>query len=295
MANKYEFGLDILNDVLFRASEPTSGSDYINAAKAYIYKSYLEILGERKWLSAVANPPLTLTTYAEQTGTATCVEGSTSVTLDDTIATTMINRKFKMDDTGVVYRVSAHTAGTAAVTLDATYKEGDDLTGAFTIFQDEYDLSSTVLMVWGFWNRNDGRVIYPENSKHMAEHYGSRTVSTSDGDICRIGMIGNQRIRIYPWTVSAETLEYEYTAIPDEFDYTGSGSGDTPVLALSERALIADMALELVLFVKNDARLGTQALITKRTHGKIKDSEHSRTKTSHMSPRKGTGLGRTRH
>ena len=96
MAN-YFYGQDILTDVLFRGGERQdltgSVSDYLAATKRYIMRAYYDILGDYPWPTALADPPGVISTIAKVTGTATCTEGSASVTLSATVADSLTGRK----------------------------------------------------------------------------------------------------------------------------------------------------------------------------------------------------------
>lgn len=285
MGNKYEFGLDILTDVLFRGGE-NSGSDYEDACKRYIWRAYIDMLRVKPWTSALKDPPGVINTLDEETGTATITSGSASVTLAASIAVSMTGRKFKIDDESVVYRISAHTTGTTAITLDATYKEDSVTAGAFTIFEDEYDLASDCLIPWRLWSRqHPNHIVHPVDEANLHEHYPNRTVT---GMVERASIIGGRRIRISPRPESAETLEYAYTPIPSEFDYAGSDSGDTPIVALDERPIIADIALAWLMFDKNDPRLGVLKQLIQEQYGLAANTYAVRNKAS-MTPRYGLG------
>ena len=291
MGNTYEFGLDILNDVLVRAGEPTSGSEFSDQVKRYIWRGYIELLKAGPRLAAKKDPPGVISTVAKVTGTASVTEGSASVTLDATVAASMSGRKFVFDDENVPYRITAHTAGTAAVTLDATFKEDTKASAVYTIFQDEYDLATDCLIPWRFWFRGSlSRKLTFVTEDEMTSLHPTRIISTANGPVIKIGLISEKRVRIVPWTEDAETIEYSYTIEPTELDYTGAGAGDTPIVEHADRYIVADYAFMMLLFDKNDERFNGMVQIL---NAGVRGGENfkARSYKSRMRPRRGSSLG----
>ena len=279
----FQFGADILQDVLFRSDEPATGSDYEAAAKRYINRVYWDVISWAAWAWAIKYPPGVFQTVAKVTGTATVTEGSTSVTLGATVATSMINRKFQIDNEGVPYRISAHTAGTAAVTLDAAYTESTGSALAFTIFQDEYQLSTLTIRPFSFWfrNRPQGRVT-PVNDEEMR---AKTWYISSVNQVFEIAMIDDQRVRIRPWTEDAITIEYDYVERQSALTFD-STSTDTPIVPEDDRHVLADWACHYLQTDKNMIeKASTNLIMTKNKLDKMFDKSFpSRRVRLHMRP-----------
>jgi hypothetical protein len=85
------------------------------------------------------------------TGTILVTNGSTSVTLSSAPAVglgSFAGGKLTVigdtNDNSAVYRISSHTAGTTAITLDAAFTGADSTAATYRIYFDEYTLSSDV-------------------------------------------------------------------------------------------------------------------------------------------------------
>ena len=81
------------------------------------------------------------------TGTISVTKGSTSATLSATQATSLAERVIIVTGNTTedgVYRISAHTAGTDAVTLASAYTGPTDAEAAYVVYGDEYDLAADV-------------------------------------------------------------------------------------------------------------------------------------------------------
>lgn len=241
MAN-YDTGSDILSDILTRASEPTNGtSDYEAAAKRYIQQAYWDIYSWARWGWNLKYPPGVFQTVDKATGTATVTKGSATVTLGASIATSMAGRKFQIDNEGVAYRVSTHTAGTATLTLDVVYTEASGSAQAFTIYQDEYQLATGangVIKPYRFWYRNrpdtEIRILTAQDQGRQLR-YGSVYVYD-------IALITNDRVRVRPWPEEAKTIEYDYSERQSALTFD-STANDTPAIPVDDRVVIAYLAL----------------------------------------------------
>jgi len=252
---QWDTGQDIVIDVLGRAGElrgntrtfaNAANSDYFEAAKEYVLRIYRDFLADAPWPFALKDPPGLLALKGEVSGQGSATNGSTTVTLDATIATSMAGRKFKMDVEGVIYRISAHTAGTTILTLDTAYLE-ETYAGNYTIFQDEYELASDCIQPWDFWPRGESlnRVDFMGIGEMRRRFLFRGHMST---DIHRISIIRNSfppKVRVTPWTTDDQTLEYEYTYMPSVLDWSG-GSTDTPIIPAHDRHVLADGALSLL-------------------------------------------------
>jgi hypothetical protein len=266
-------GLDILQAVLLDASESSSiVGDYGTDSKRYVRETYWSLLGTERWPWALSPTKGIITTLPKQDVVVLSISAATPaiVTLSAVIASTQIGMKFYMDGNQSVYRVSAHTAGTDTLTLDAKYVE-TETAGSAVIFQDEYELPSTILKPWDpFWPRGwQYSPIQLWDKPRFEGQYGNGSWAYGFGIIeaaCEInpsdysaGASGvTRRIRLAPWSEDALNIEFDYATFHD-LDFSGSGSADTPRVPREYRSAIAYGATFRLLERKDDSRANTFA------------------------------------
>lgn len=254
----FEYGRDILQDVLFRAGEKTDLvgilSDYFDRTKVYIQRVYKDILGYAPWPWAIKNPPGVLNIEKARKNTLTVDNGSTSATLGSSVPVSLAGYFVFLDDGQVPYRILAHNSGTAEITLDAPFKELSVSGAPCTIFKDEYQLPEDCLKIWSAWDRNNiGCEVDIINPEEMRRNHPNRLVSGNR--IQKITLIRSNIVRIYPWPLFDDiTLEYDYTVKPTSDLTFDASANDIPIVPLVDRHVIADAALVLLMIDKNDAR-----------------------------------------
>ncbi len=261
MPQQFQYGLNILNNVLWRIRQlkivDETATDYYESVMGYVQRGYYDLLSHAPWKWGLKDPPGTLDILHQKTGTVTCTQDSASVTLGATVTPSLAGWWFKIDAENVLYRISSHTAGTAAVTLDATYKEENVTLGAYTVFKDEYALVSDCLKIWRAWNRKwpsqPIKILSPEEIHNWRT---DRDIYTTSTGIFEMAQIRNDKVRIYPWPYSENiTVEYEYSIKPSAdltFDQTAT---DTPIIPIESRHVIADWALVLLASDLGDQRV----------------------------------------
>lgn len=238
-------------DLLYYAQKCGGGSastsdDYTDQAKAAIRQNYFEILMLEPWLFGLNPTPGIIVTTASQTVTVLSISGAT-VTLSANITDTVADQKFMLDGQQAMYRILTHTAGTATLVLDAAYVE-TPTSGPATIFQDEYNLSSTCMVCWGplSLRGNYEDEIEIVGQQQFKAKYGAGVTSTNAppevATMIRYTSAGLPRIQLAPWPNSRVVIEYDYSKFHN-LDFAGSGSGDTPLLPLQNRWVIAERAL----------------------------------------------------
>lgn len=263
-------GLDIAHAALLDAGEAASiTGNYGNDAKRAVRNAYWSVLGHARWPWAMSPTPNVITTSAAQSVTVSSIS-TTTVTLSASIATSMAGRKFYLDGNQSVYRISAHTAGTDTLTLDASYVESLT-TGPATIFQDEYAIPATCLKIWDpLWPRGwqwDPITIIDKSL--FEQRYGRGAWGFGSGIIehaCEIhpqaytaGAKGvTRQLRFAPWSEDALNIEHDYTMFHD-LDFGGSGETDTPKIPREHRAVVAHFAASALLLGKDDSKSSTYA------------------------------------
>ncbi len=275
-------GLDIAQAALLDAGESSSISgNYGDDAKRAVRNAYWSVLAHARWPWAMSPTPNVITTYAAQTVTVSSIS-TTTVTLSASIATTMAGRKFYLDANQSVYRISAHTAGTAILTLDATYVESTT-TGSGVIFQDEYAIPATCLRIWDpLWPRGWqwdpitflDKPMFEQRYGRGAWGFGSGIVEHAceiHPDAYSAGAKGvTRKIRFAPWSEDALSIEHDYTMFHD-LDFGGSGETDTPKIPREHRAVLVHFAASALLLGKDDTKSTTYAQLGAGKLAEMKD------------------------
>ena len=257
---------DIVNDVLFRNDEPTDGTsdfdakvlEHVNRAYKAIWSNSGELDPEVHetwtWLrksipgSIILEPSIT-------DGTVAVTNDSAIATLSAPPADSMNNWFFKVDGFADVFRVEAHTAASAALTLSSIYTGATDTTASYRLFKLEYDLASDLR-----------RVVFPmrvfQDSKREITRTSERDFQMRwPLNLIESGVpdafieVGERKIMFnrYGRTTADEFIrvEYDYEIVPD--DLTDSAAS-IPLVPFEYRFIISDWASYLLSVDKDDDR-----------------------------------------
>jgi len=264
-------GRDILQAVLLNGGDSSSVTgDYATDSKRYIRETYWSLLGHERWPWALSPTPGIITTLAKQDITVSSISAATPaiVTLSATIATSQAGMKFYLEGEQSVYRVAAHTGGTATLTLDAKYVE-TNTAGAAVLYQDEYQYPSTLLKAWDpftprgwmyapikLWDKPRFEEKFPKGSWGYGNGIieAACEINPSSYSVSATGVI--RRVRFAPWSEEAINIEFDYATFHD-LDFSGSGDGDTPRVPREYRSAIAYGATFLLLQAKDEPRAAT--------------------------------------
>ena len=260
--NDFLYGKDVLLWVLDAGQQTAvTTDDYATSVKGAVLQAYWDCLAARKWPFALASTPAVLSTVAKQAVTVSSISG-TALTLSAALTPSMAGYKFYLDGQQAIYRVTAHTAATTAVTLDASYVE-TPTSGAGTFFKDEYALTANCIRPWGpFWYRGQpgARDIDLLDNDEFKGRFGHGTLS-SGGYVEAVTPVRDQAmtaggnglwtVQVAPWSEDAVNLEYDYTEF-DELDFSGTGLADTPKIPRHDRIVIGYRALFHLLRTKDD-------------------------------------------
>lgn len=269
MAN-LQYSSDILDYILFKSGEKTDGtSDFDDVALEYLNTAYRKI-----WMGGMEFDPtinedwtwlrdkntLTLQTKIS-TGTVSVTNNSASATLSATQATDLDDWFFKVDDHEDVFRVSAHTGGSAALTLDSVYTGDTNGTANYKVVKLEYALQSDVLHVLspmqtqrsnGKLGRIDGIALQKIPPPHLIRAGVPENFAQVDESTVRFDRYADSEL---------VRIDYRYKKRPA--DLTDSGS-EEPLVPLRHRHVIGNIALFDILVDKNDNRSDTVGLIAKQ-------------------------------
>lgn len=277
MAN-YQFSADLIADILFRAGEPTDGtSDFDAVALQYLNRAYQALVlggGEvdpeinEDWWWARKHPPGVLNLTPEiTTGTISATNNSTSATLTSAPTPSVAGYFLRIGDHPDIFRISAHTAATTALTLDAAFT-GETISGAtYSLFRSEYDLASDVLRVVSPMRIYQGRLCEVDGVELMSleRDYPLREIQA--GPPLQFALVTESKVRFSHFGPASDLapnmirVEYDYTYRPA--DLTDSGS-EEPIVPRNYRKLLCDIALTFLFVDKNDDRAPSVSGLAKK-------------------------------
>ena len=276
MAN-LQFSADILDDILFRAGEPTDGtSDFDADALRALNRAYqalwmggseLDPTINEDWWWLLADPPLTLTLEPLiDGGTVSVTNNNTSATFSTTpsplIDSDVTNWFLKIDGHPDVFRVKSISSATA--TLDSVYTGKTDTAAGYRLMKLEYALNSNVLRITGPMrtfaesrDRIDGIALL-----ELEERYPLRLVSS--GVPRNFAHITETKVRMSHYGLTSSTglirVEYHFlekpTLLPDN-------TSEQPVIPWQYRKNLADWALWFLQANKNDSKAASTFALAK--------------------------------
>lgn len=139
---------DIYASVLEEIGEQTSNTNALNKVKRYVNAIYVDEVvpfKDWKWLRKTTN---VIHKASYEDGTVTVTPNSTTITLSTTPAAALgsfANYKFSATGFSEIYDISAHTAGSATVTLSSAFQGTLSTTATFRIWRDRFDLPTDCL------------------------------------------------------------------------------------------------------------------------------------------------------
>lgn len=189
--------------------------------------AYQDIIGKWNWSWLKAFTQVTLATDYT-TGTASVSAGSDTVTLSGTIATSQAGRFIQFSSARTWYQITAHTAGTATLTISPVYAPATDyVAGIFTIRTIFYSLPSTVEHVIGARQTTMPRSLEVmdrtrNNELVWLSNFVGPTLAYIPGGL---DSSGNWQFTPYPFPNDNYVLEFYYLKRITDL----SGDTDTPI------------------------------------------------------------------
>lgn len=240
---------DIKSWLLSLGDFQATGDDFDAEVGSAIVRAWEDLHARHPWWWATKFPNGAFVTTADITNrTLTISSTGTSVTgtLSSTVSTDLDNYKIKPSGKNWAARITAHTAGSANVTLDAV-PETIAAGTACVIFQDEYQLASDLQHFVDGLHRGDGHFVESWTMERLVAEYPDPP-SGGDSPVA-FARINQRRIRLSHYPQNVYRYEYPYTALLDK----PSGSGD---LAIDRnwRHLLADGAAFFAFLFKSDKR-----------------------------------------
>lgn len=279
---------DILDWCLFQAGEPTDGtSDFHSHAIACLNRAYRDIwMGggalvkdmNEPWLWLKKDPPgvLTLNPVID-TGTVNVTNNSTSITFSSGPAPSVAGRFFKVDGHPDIFRVSAHTAGATAATLDSVYTGATNTAANYKVMQLEYTLASDLLRVMAPMR------VYKDNKEEidgvdltsLERDYPLSLVESGTPDV--FAMVTETKVRFnrYGGVSSTELIRVEYDYLQKPATELADNSTE-PLIPLEHRQVLADVTLFYLFTAKSDQRAGDIGLMAKSGLGAMQNDNRAR-------------------
>ena len=257
---------DIVDYILANANESTDGSSshegdaliFLNRAYQALADGGGELLpGNREtWWWLRKDPPavLTLEPFIE-TGSVAVTNNSTTISFSSAPTKDLDNWFFKVTGHGDVFRISAHTSGAAAATLDAVYTGDTDATASYRVFKLEYELASDLreLLSPMRVTRDDRREIEGADMMGMEDLWPLSRVGT--GVPRMFAMVDETKVRFshYGGLDSTDLIrvEYDYNFVPTDLT---DAAGSVPVVPRHHRHVLADYATYMMALRKGDSR-----------------------------------------
>lgn len=291
MAN-LTFTSDLLADILFRAGEPTSGTSDFNAvALIYLNRAYQALVmggGEvdaeinEDWWWAKKQPPGVINLESSYTsGTVSVTNNSASITLSAVVAGSRAGWFFRVEGHSDIFRVIAHTGGTAAMTLDAPFTGSTNAATTYRLFKAEYDLASDVLKVMSPMRVYQGTLSEVDGVELMALERDWPLRDINAGPPLQFALSTESKVRFShygpPDTTSVPNLirlEYDYIARPP--DLTSPGTTEEPIVPKQYRKILSDIALTFLFVDKNDDRASMVSGLAKKGLNAMMNEQRSR-------------------
>jgi hypothetical protein len=238
---------DLLTDVLDRVGELDSASgDYYTTVGRQVVRAYFAILNTHPFLCTRAATPQAIRTIAAVDVTVSLTAESATATLSAVSATSYAGRKLKVGQDW--YRITAHTAGTATLTLDAEAL-ADATSEAGVVFQDEYDLEADTRHIVEAFDARTGAAIPQWDEAVLRYEYPVPTAA--DLPTC-FARIGETRIRFSQYPTAARRIELPYTVVPA--DISADTDGSLIRIPRNFRYVICDEAVYFTYQIRNDVR-----------------------------------------
>lgn len=124
----------------------------LNRVKQIINDVYInEVIPFKRWTWLLSSTSLTQSAYLS-TGTASVTQDSATVTLSNAPSTSKANFLFSIDGSNEVYKISAHTAATTTLTLEAAFTGDTNATASYKIWNDTINLPTGCREVVEIWH-----------------------------------------------------------------------------------------------------------------------------------------------
>lgn len=236
---------DIYTAVSEEIGVPTSDTTTINRIKRNINMIYLnEIIPAAKWPWMFERADINHAVQVNNDGalTASVTQGSTTVTMSATVATSQAGKFFKSvhDE---VYTISAHTAGSDTLTLSAEYTGATSSSTGFKIWTDKISLPQDAAEVVDMYHDYHSKGMIPRGPQKLNElsriqfdlsdyprYYATEAFENGATEALR-----NRFTRIWPARYDKDiTLHVMYKKEATALD----SDSDEPIIPLEDRIIL---------------------------------------------------------
>lgn len=248
---------EIETDIWGRAGLGTVSStgDFYAVVRRAIERAYHELCDAHPFLWLRAAPPGVFRTIDDiTTGTINVTNGQTAATLSSAPAASVANREIRITGWNEVFRISAHTAGAAGITLDSAFNGTTTTAARYTIFQREYALDTDVKEILEMHVMDGGGVIDQVDEADLLRDDGD--VPSAIWPPTQFARIGQQRIRLEGYPDRTRRVEYAHTVIPADIV-----DGATILVPRNFRYVIADGGLYWTYVSRNDDRADAAGIL----------------------------------
>lgn len=262
MAN-LTYSSEILDDMLRRAGESTSGnSKYEARALIYLNRTYRSLaqggleFDKKKirdwwWLYTQGNLILQ---PIKTNGTVSVTQNNTAATLSAVNAATLAGYFFKVDGWPDVFKVSTHTAGTAALALDSVYTGDTNATATYTLWKLDYDLAADFSRLMTPFRRHQSTAdeVYGMDIREFQSENPLSQMQTGVPD--RFCFVDHNTVRFNAkGDADGDYIRLDYFYIKTVTDLTDSNT-EEPAVPLQYRHVLSDLGLYFLLVDKESPK-----------------------------------------
>ena len=244
--------VNVRDDILFRADEPATGSDFQDAIDRAIVKAFHDFSNRNPWIWFQKRPNgvvLTVAPITNRTLTVAAAGSSVAGTLSSAITPSINGYKIRPSGANYHFRVTAHTAGGTAITIDAapvTLAAGT----VITIFQDEYQLAADLGLFSNPMETHDGFSVYQWTLERLLQEYPDPPEQGWPPKA--FARLDKRFVRLSSYPDAVHRIEYPYCLAEAD----PSGTGDLTI-DQNFRWVLAEGALYYAYLMKSDRRAAT--------------------------------------
>lgn len=258
---------DIIQDILFRGFEPSSGADWGDKALDYLNRVYnmvcagsSEFLPEYidDWWWLRSRGVLTLLPAITE-GTVEVTEGSTAITFSSAPAASVEGYRLRVGTHPEVFQVASHVAAAPGAVLDSEWTGDTTAAGTYKLMKVTYSLAASVQSILspfrGFRKNPEIIGLAPERFDDLFP-----ATELNPGIPTAFSLENTQTVRFsHGGLDTGKSMRLEYVYRPSVTALTDSPSS-IPLVPVEYRHILADMALTYVFLDKNDDRSNAIAL-----------------------------------
>lgn len=251
---------DIMDDILFRAGEIRGSSEWDLQALTYLNRAYKALaIGGSEFVAEYVDDwwwlrdTKTLTVLPSTTGLVSATTDSTSLSFAVNQPNSLVDYRIRFSGHSDVFRIASHTGGTNSAVLDSVYTGDTNAVQEYTLMKVRYDLDVSVSAILS------PVIAFQENPQIMGMQPERMDtlwpLSRLQPGVPQAFCLENERVLRFSagGRTDGRSMRMEYRFKPLVTDLVDS-LGSVPLLPISYRHLLADMALTYVYIDKNDDR-----------------------------------------